>query len=653
MNHLLILLSAILIIGLSAPAYAQTISNHVVINEVDTNPFGDDSKSISEWVELFNPTDSDVDISGWQIASTTVLKKTFTIPDGTVISSGEFLTFVHEKIWFTDTAESVELKNQNGLMIDKTREIFDLDNDFKSWQRTFDGSSEWKFTSATAGASNGKEIKNLDSKLVVIKISTSQPSYVFGDTVIISGTVSEKLYVEKPTFQTEPILIDIAGPNFYQAVSLYPDSYLNYETTLNLIQVLGINEGIYDVTVSYGGVSSKTTFSVDAEVIQKIDEDYLPSFFIETNESQFLPGSLLSITGNISNVVDFQSVRFNVNDPNGNSVFDGNLFPLDGQFSTELFLTNVNPIYGTYQITATYGSLTTSTSFELISKSNDFFSNPVKSKSLIIDVDASEYLLNDLFTVSGVITNFDNDPSMYAEHVKFTFKDSSGNSPFSVGAIKDNSAGAKKIDYSLSAVIADSGEFSVSSKLLPVVFFEDDYVIKATYGGINDSASFSIVSEQSEQSEQSESVSAMKTVIKKVNRISDNLISMNTQEYFIDEQLTKPRVLSGSMITPSKDSQSNVNLRIMSDSGVCIIGQTDECLVSESTRKPGQIFEVVTVDDLILNVRYSGTDVRLEKFSILPESSGMFLPNANWNVEVIKDDEVSRFYYKVTYKTLQ
>ena len=145
----------------------------------------------------------------------------------------------------------------------------------------------------------------------------------------------------------------------------------------------------------------------------------------------------------------------------------------------------------------------------------------------------------------------------------------------------------------------------------------------------------------------------MKTVIKKVNRISDNLISMNTQEYFIDEQLTKPRVLSGSMITPSKDSQSNVNLRIMSDSGVCIIGQTDECLVSESTRKPGQIFEVVTVDDLILNVRYSGTDVRLEKFSILPESSGMFLPNANWNVEVIKDDEVSRFYYKVTYKTLQ
>ena len=75
--------------------------------------------------------------------------------------------------------------------------------------------------------------------------------------------------------------------------------------------------------------------------------------------------------------------------------------------------------------------------------------------------------------------------------------------------------------------------------------------------------------------------------------------------------------------------------------------------MSESTRKPGQIFEVVQIDGLTLNVRYSGPDVRLEKFSISPLSSDDFLPDADWNVEVIKDDEISRFYYKVTYKTLQ
>ena len=139
---IIILLSLVLIVGMSAPVYAQTITDHVVINEVDTNPFGDDSKSIAEWVELYNPTDNDVDLSGWKIASTTVLKKTLTLPEGTIISSGDFLTFVNEKVWFTDTAELIELRNSDGLLVDKTREVFDLENDFKSWQRTYDGFSD-------------------------------------------------------------------------------------------------------------------------------------------------------------------------------------------------------------------------------------------------------------------------------------------------------------------------------------------------------------------------------------------------------------------------------------------------------------------------------------------------------------------------------
>jgi hypothetical protein len=148
-------------------------------------------------------------------------------------------------------------------------------------------------------------------------------------------------------------------------------------------------------------------------------------------------------------------------------------------------------------------------------------------------------------------------------------------------------------------------------------------------------------------------VSNVKTIIEKVNRISDDLILINTQEKILDDQTVNPRVLSGSMMTISKDAQSTVNLQVSSESGICIIGQNSDCLVTESTRKPGQIFEVVQVDGLNLNVRYSGSDVRLEKFSILPESSDEFLPDTNWNVEVIKNNEISRMYYKVTYKTLQ
>ena len=121
MNRIpLLVLFAVIFTGISVPAYGELITDNVVINEVDTNPFGDDALAISEWVELYNPTDSDVDLSGWEIASTTVLKKTFTIPDGTIISPEQMLTFTYAKVWFTDSSESVELRNPSGEIIDKT-----------------------------------------------------------------------------------------------------------------------------------------------------------------------------------------------------------------------------------------------------------------------------------------------------------------------------------------------------------------------------------------------------------------------------------------------------------------------------------------------------------------------------------------------------
>ena len=52
-----------------------------------------------------------------------------------------------------------------------------------------------------------------------------------------SVQVAVQQFVEKPFFQAQPILINISGPNYEQAVSLYPDFNLNYETTLKLVQV--------------------------------------------------------------------------------------------------------------------------------------------------------------------------------------------------------------------------------------------------------------------------------------------------------------------------------------------------------------------------------------------------------------------------------
>ena len=653
MKHsLILLLSIVLMAGMLSPVYAQTISNDVVINEVDTNPNGDDSAGPSEWVELYNPTDSDVDLSGWQIASTTVLKKTFTISDGTIISPGELLTFTYQKLWFTDSNESVELRNIDGVVIDKTPSVTDLQNNFLSWQRTYDGYSGWEFALATSGSSNGKFAEINESAPIVVTVSSDESSYLFDDTAIISGTVSKKMYIEKPYFQTEPILINISGPNYSQSVSLYPDTNLNYETTLNLVQVLGVNEGVYHVSVVYSGVSADTSFSVGNEIILQQDQTDT-AFSIQTEESEYFSGELISLTGLTTEVIPFESLQFTVTDPNGKQIASGNLFTTDGEFNTTISIPSISLIYGTYSITAQYFEQTASTTFSIVEEIVDEIA-PV-SDSLSFTVNESEYLLNDFMTLSGSISNFDSNNDIYYKVVNFNFKTLDGSPVIFQGKFDENDPHElTPQDFSATAIPDSSGAFSVDVQLPPVTFTTGDYVIKANYGGLIEYVNFSIVSEKSEPvSEKPTPVSNVRTIIEKTNRISDNLISINTQEKIIQEQFVKPRVLSGSMVTMSKDAQSNVNLQVVSDSGVCIIGQSDECLVSDSTRKPGQIFDVVTVDGLSLNVRYTGPDVRLEKFSILPESSGEFLPDTNWNVKVVKDDEISRFYYKVTYKTLE
>src|SRR5574338_752865 len=115
------LFAAILFFGIFSTSYAaDDLADHVVINEIDTNPPGDDSKTVSEWIELFNPTADDVNIGGWKIASTTVTKKTMTLPTGTTIKSGQFLVYSYTSLWFTDVSEKVQLRDNLGNVIDET-----------------------------------------------------------------------------------------------------------------------------------------------------------------------------------------------------------------------------------------------------------------------------------------------------------------------------------------------------------------------------------------------------------------------------------------------------------------------------------------------------------------------------------------------------
>ncbi len=411
----------VLVAGLaSLPAFAQTESaDHVVINEVDINPPGDDSKTINEWVELYNPTDSPVDIGGWKIASTTVLKKTMTISSGTIIQPGKFLTFSYQTLWFPDVNEIVELRNSAGFVVDQTPQITDKDNTSTSWQRVYDGVdtdniSDWQFLPATPGSSNGKLTVDKTSGGVSVSVTTNKESYLFDETLTISGAVSERVYIAKPTFQAEQIIVTITGPNYSKEIKLFPDLNLKFKTSLSLQKVLGFSQGTYNVLVKYAGTSTQTQFSIgQATTETKVIE--VGNLFVSTDKASYIPGKKVTIIAASPEVIPYEGLKFKVTNPEGIQIYQGSLFPntkgdlasvrggklnIDpkAQFVAEIFMDTVSPVYGLHKITAQYGKYTAQGSFMLEQDIKE-------DKKISLSTDKSVYGLGETVVISGRLNN--------------------------------------------------------------------------------------------------------------------------------------------------------------------------------------------------------------------------------------------------------
>ena len=163
----------------------------------------------------------------------------------------------------------------------------------------------------------------------------------------------------------------------------------------------------------------------------------------------------------------------------------------------------------------------------------------------------------------------------------------------------------------------------------------------------------SIVTDYAAQKSIGDTSIAPKKIIDKHNRItvSDLLISLD--EKTSGDQVLVPRVIQGSLFTVARGDESSINIQVSSSNGQCVIGQNADCYVNDSTREPGSIYEIVQIDGKNYKVRYNGPDVRLEKFTILPEESNTEIDTKNWNVTILKDDQPTRFYYKVSYVSLE
>ena len=257
---------------------------------------------------------------------------------------------------------------------------------------------------------------------------------------------------------------------------------------------------------------------------------------------------------------------------------------------------------------------------------------------LVLQLDKDEYLPGEKVKISGQIKN-----TLFIDTVVMSVKNSNDEST-SADKIKKLNGVEPKFTwtYTIESGVNGIGTYSVSA---------DSHLGTKTISFIVEDES--IVTDYAAQKSTVDTSIAPKKIIDKHNRITVSDIEILLDEKTSGDQVLVPRVIQGSLFTAARGDEPSINIQVSSSSGQCIIGQNDDCSVNDSTRQPGSIYEVVQIDGENYKVRYNGPDVRLEKFTILPEESNTEIDTKNWNVSISKDDQPTRFYYKVSYVSLE
>ena len=126
---------------------------NIMINEIELNPKSNDDDM--EWIELYNPSDSDVNIGDYKIrtSKSTVID----LPSDAEIKAGETYVIELDRQLLSDIAEIVVLESGSGEVVDRTPSFVDRSDDSRTWQRMPDGNNEWQFASDTEEELNSQE----------------------------------------------------------------------------------------------------------------------------------------------------------------------------------------------------------------------------------------------------------------------------------------------------------------------------------------------------------------------------------------------------------------------------------------------------------------------------------------------------------------
>ncbi|MBR6159757.1 MAG: CotH kinase family protein [Lachnospiraceae bacterium] len=209
----------------------------VVLNEICTSNVmccEDERGNYPDWIEIYNPTDHDIDLSGYKVTESIDLrKKRFDIPEGTVLEPGSFYLF-DPRFLMSSQGCTVSLLDRRNNYIDRVS-VPKLKYD-TSYGRTSDGGDEWGIRETTPGYSNsdGSGLQPVADGDVIASVSPGFYDEEF-DLRLISSYPGRKIYyttdgsdpIRNGKLYEGPIRIYDRSPekNIY---SVIPDVSLEY-----------------------------------------------------------------------------------------------------------------------------------------------------------------------------------------------------------------------------------------------------------------------------------------------------------------------------------------------------------------------------------------------------------------------------------------
>jgi len=210
----------------------------VILNEFSPAPEGN-----REWVEIYNPNSSTVDLTGWKIDDIPEGSSPFKIPDSTKISPKGYKVFYFSSK-LNNSGDTLRLINSNGKVLEK----FSYGKVEKDTVFAKDSRGAWQ---STTTPTPGKE-----NKITGQSVSSSKSSNALNDSVF--GLTSEAQEV----ISTLPEILGIENPSSFSDASDTRPIQTEFAQTTNTnpqssISIILVGFGIILIGIAFGIPSLK------------------------------------------------------------------------------------------------------------------------------------------------------------------------------------------------------------------------------------------------------------------------------------------------------------------------------------------------------------------------------------------------------------